>query len=67
MLLLENMNIIYSSSYQRGLNDDNNSNTVSINNNNNNANLANNKKNVKYSESSQKHFLLCEACLWCAT
>jgi hypothetical protein len=40
MLLLENMNIIYSSSYQRGCNnDDDNSSNVSTNN-NNNANLA---------------------------
>jgi hypothetical protein len=54
MLLLENMNIIYSSSYQRGCNNDDNSSNVSTNN-KNNANLANNKNNVKYSENHQKN------------
>jgi hypothetical protein len=53
MLLLDNMDIIYSSSSQRGLNDDN-SNTVSTNN-NSDAKLPNNKNNVKYSESHQKN------------
>jgi rubrerythrin len=68
MLLLENTDIIYSSSYQRGCNnDDNNNNTISTNN-NNNANLDNNKNNVKYSENHQKkHFLICESCFWCTT
>jgi hypothetical protein len=65
MLLLENTNMIYSSYYQIGLNDNTN-NTVSTNN-NNNANLTNDKNDLKYSESHQKHFLLCESCLWCAT
>jgi rubrerythrin len=65
MLLFENTAMSYSSSYQRGLNDDN-SNTVSTNN-KSNANLPNNKNNVKYSESHQKHFVVCESCFWCAT
>ena len=69
MLLLENTNLSYSSHYQKGFYDNNN--TVSNSNNNNgNANLDNNnyKNNVKHTPSHQKkHFVICESCFWFTT
>ena len=69
MLLLEKTNLSYSSHYQKGFYDNNN--TVSNSNNNNvNANLDNNnyKNNVKHTASNQKkHFVICESCFWCTT
>jgi rubrerythrin len=63
LMLLEKRAVKYPSSYQVGYNIDNNIvSTIK-----DNVNTAN-KNNVKYTTSHhKKHFLLCEACFWCAT
>jgi len=57
----------YSSSHKVSYNGNNIDSNIASKINNDDSNMAN-KNNVKYTASYQKkHFLLCEACFWCAT
>jgi len=57
----------YSSSHKVSYNGNNIDSNIASKINNDDSNMAN-KNNVKYTTSYQKkHFLLCEACFWCAT